>query len=179
MSVNPVMELEDVSASEIYGSSQTPSRHSYAAAVRHNNPNHNSLARPDSTANLVAPKKKQRNSPIQSSNYCGLCLYNIPEGTLMFLLPGLALLILGAVLCGVWGVRLDGAGFICIILGALFTCCGSVYWFIAWRKHPPSLRKKAKDGTPVKLNGAFTISDVDGNHGVSTQAHHNRAFEAH
>ena len=110
--------------------------------------------------------KRPEDRPINASGWFGLCLYNIPQGTLIVLLPGISLLIIGAILLGVWWPP-DHISLIMAILGGLLTVGSLIYWSIMWCRYRP--QKVKKQSIPqIQLVGIYNINT--GQNGMTNPA---------
>ena len=107
------------------------------------------------------PSKPKYTEPvIPARSCCGLCLYNIPSGTLLSLLPGLVLLLVGGVSVAIGHVdenwtgdpEFIQAGFIMLGLGAFLTVGSFIYCAFSWSQNKPE-KKQPK----VKVSQNFHI----------------------
>lgn len=98
--------------------------------------------------------KRPEDRPIDATGWCGLCIYNIPQGTMMILMPGIVLLLVGALLLAIWQ---DQMGLISASLGGALTMTGLLFWLIMWCRYRPNKVKK-QHHSPVQLVGVYQIS---------------------
>ncbi len=114
---------------------------------------------------------------IPSSNCCGSCMYNIPQGTLLLLLPGVTLLFIGIVVTildrnSPWQEGILNVGIIFVCIGFVMTSVVVGFCITTWRKRKPKsagpqsskkARRAANDTTDngVTLVGIYRISSPD------------------
>lgn len=139
-------------------------------------------------AKIVRTKPKRPDErQIASQNCCGQCFYNIPSGTMMILLPGTVILMIGAILMSMgetddsWGSNMIQASLILIILGGALTVGGLVFWTVMWCKHRPKPQRKGSV-TPqpqVALVAIYrteleesTIAAAEGKDGLRPHSYH-------
>jgi hypothetical protein len=115
------------------------------------------------------PSKPKYTEPhIPARSCCGLCLYNIPSGTMMSLLPGIVLLIVGSVsvLIGHVDENWTGdpefikAGFIMLALGALLTIGSTIYCAISWSANKPKKSPSKQSVSPHTPRGQVSLVAV-------------------
>jgi hypothetical protein len=105
-----------------------------------------------STFKKKLPPRTVEENPISGSNWASSCLYNLPRGCLLVLIPGFAILIIGVVFIALTGTAEDvsiigeGIQLVAIIflsVGGSLTVMGIIYWLVMWFRHrPESLRTK-------------------------------------
>ena len=77
------------------------------------------------------PIKAKYDDSVKAGNCCATCLYNIPQGTLVLLLPGICLLIMGAIMFALeddeesWREGIVSSGLVMLVLGVGLTLVGS------------------------------------------------------
>lgn len=110
-------------------------------------------------AKLNGPKtkvaKRPEDRPIDATGCFGLCCYNIPQGTLIVLLPGLTMLCIGIALIAAYPLEMLSLLMVC--LGAGMTVGALLYWVIMWCRYRPQKIKKSPL-VPVQLVGIYNIN---------------------
>lgn len=112
---------------------------------------------------------KVKSEVIPSDNLCGRCLYNIPQGTLLLMLPGLTLLIIGiiVVVTESQSQLTDGmlnVGIIFLVLGSIMTSVVFIFCVLSWRKHQPPAKKAHRSSSAemasngIELVGVYRIT---------------------
>lgn len=135
------------------------------------------LTTASSKKSILSNKKelKQLRKPsdrIPSKSLCATFCYNIPRSTLMIILPGIVILITGAILTATadrsesWtdgGVLLVSLVF--LILGGFWTLGGLIYWLITWCRYKPEVVKRSQLGTPPIMTASATSASraINGN----------------
>lgn len=106
--------------------------------------------------------------PIPSQNICGICFYNIPQGTLMIVLPGFAMLMIGCILLSMghaddsWSNDMLRAAMILILLGGLLTLAGLIFWGVMWRKQTPKTVQWWRTSPQQRQVELVAVVNVDG-----------------
>ena len=116
-------------------------------------------------------KLKPNDRIIPSDNICGSCLYNIPQGTLLLMLPGLTLLIIGVVIVvlhrdSMWNEGMLNVGVIFLVLGAIMTTVVFIFCLRSWTKHRPRTKtphkaahmEAATSSNGIELVGVYRIT---------------------
>ena len=117
------------------------------------------VTKPDKPRKLP---KAPEDRPLPAHNCCTLCLYNIPSGSLMILIPGLVLLLTGIVVMTwtkydkSWNADLTSASLIFLIIGAILVMGAILFWCTMWFKYRPKVTNNKRmvtprDGQPVQL----------------------------
>lgn len=121
--------------------------------------------------NGALPEKKPvppHERHIPAGNCCSRCVYNIPQGVLMLVLPGLGILVIGTVIMSwtstdtSWHDGVTQAGMILVILGGVLFLGGIIYWIYQWCKITPNTPKKSTISPtqftePVSLVGVYKL----------------------
>lgn len=118
-------------------------------------------------------KVKPQDRIIPSDNICGSCLYNIPQGTLLLMLPGLTLLIIGVVIVvlhrdSTWTEGMLNVGVIFLVLGSIMTAVVFIFCIRSWTKHRPKPKTPhnlengvaARSSTGIELVGVYRITST-------------------
>ncbi len=117
------------------------------------------------------PKVKVGEELIHSNNWCGRCLYNIPKGTFLLLLPSLTLLLIGVITLVLdwdanWREGLYHIGIIFLALGGGLSLVNTFFCIRTWcRRQPdrsPSPEEVAarRNQQPVQLN-VYRVQSAD------------------
>ena len=118
------------------------------------------VTKPERTRKLP---KAPEDRPLPAHNCCTLCLYNIPSGSLMILIPGLVLLLTGIVVMTwtkydkSWNGDLTSASLIFLIIGASLVLAAILFWCTMWIKYRPKVTNKKHVVTP---HGGQTVQLV-------------------
>ena len=85
--------------------------------------------------------KRPEDRPIDARGCFGLCCYNIPQGTLIVLMPGLILLSIGVCLLAAWYPP-DMLAILMLSLGGAMTVMSLFYWVFMWCRYRPRRLQK-------------------------------------
>jgi len=120
-------------------------------------------------------KSDQKMTPRESivgSNWCTMCLYNIPRASLMVTLPALVILVCGAAMTAYtdhgqsWTDGLASVALVCLVLGGVWTVGGIVFWLVTWwrfrprSRHPHKVRSSSSRAIAAYDNQAVRLEEV-------------------
>ena len=93
---------------------------------------------------------------IASTSCCGRCFYNIPQGTLIILMPGAMILVVGCLLTSLlyidvsYGDDVRRTALLLVGLGALMTAAGVTFWLSMWRQQQRQRRRLTRKTAPPR-----------------------------
>ena len=117
------------------------------------------------------PPKNPLNSRIYNKNCFLRCLFNIPHGTMMLVLPGAVILLMGSILLpwtsfdDTWSDGTQQAGLLFVVFGGVLFIAGltyGCYYYFKYQPKRPTVRTVSphpagKDG--VQLVGMYRIQE--------------------
>jgi uncharacterized membrane protein YciS (DUF1049 family) len=114
--------------------------------------------------------KAPEDRPLPARNCCTLCLYNIPSGSLMILIPGLVLLLTGIVVMSwtkndsSWNGDLTNVSLIFLIIGAGLVTGALIFWCTMWFKYRPKVTNKRRTVSPRGKQTVQLVAIHDSRH---------------